>query len=74
VPVTVAWGDDEQLLPAKARRQDELPPHTKAVALSGCGHIPFWDDREQVARVILETTSFAASRDAPVARGTSAPV
>jgi pimeloyl-ACP methyl ester carboxylesterase len=56
VPVTVAWGDDEQLLPPKARRQDELPSHTKTVTLSGCGHIPFWDDPDQVARTILDTT------------------
>jgi pimeloyl-ACP methyl ester carboxylesterase len=56
VPVTAAWGDHEQLIPPKARRQDELPPHTKTVTLSGCGHVPFWDDPEQVARTILETT------------------
>jgi pimeloyl-ACP methyl ester carboxylesterase len=59
VPLTVAWGDDEQLIPRKARRQDELPPHTKTVSLSGCGHLPFWDDPEQVARTILETTARA---------------
>jgi pimeloyl-ACP methyl ester carboxylesterase len=57
VPVTVAWGDGERLIPSKARRQDELPPHTKTVTLSGCGHVPFWDDPEQVARTILETVS-----------------
>jgi pimeloyl-ACP methyl ester carboxylesterase len=57
VPVTVAWGDRERLIPAKARRQDELPPHTKTVTLSGCGHLPFWDDPGQVARIILETAS-----------------
>jgi pimeloyl-ACP methyl ester carboxylesterase len=57
VPVTVAWGDDERLIPAKARRRDELPPQTKTVTLCGCGHIPFWDDPAQVARTILDTTS-----------------
>ena len=61
MPVTVAWGDEERLIPAKARRQDELPPDTKTVTLSGCGHVPFWDDPEQLARVILETTSIAAA-------------
>jgi pimeloyl-ACP methyl ester carboxylesterase len=70
VPVTVAWGDGERLIPAKARRQDELPPHTKAVTLSGCGHVPFWDDPEQVARTILETVS----QDAAGVPDTSAPV
>jgi pimeloyl-ACP methyl ester carboxylesterase len=74
VPVTIAWGDDERLLPAKARRQDELPSHTKTVTLVGCGHLPFWDDPEQVANLILETTSLATQCEAPTARGTSAPV
>ncbi len=62
VPVTVAWGDDEQLIPPKARRQDELPSHTKTVTLSGCGHLPFWDDPDQVARTILETTASNPNR------------
>jgi pimeloyl-ACP methyl ester carboxylesterase len=70
VPVTVAWGDGERLIPGKARRQDELPPHTKTVTLSGCGHLPFWDDPEQVARTILETVS----QHAAGVPDTSAPV
>jgi pimeloyl-ACP methyl ester carboxylesterase len=57
VPVTVAWGDDERLIPPSARRPDELPSHTRTVTLSGCGHIPFWDDPEQVAEMILEATA-----------------
>jgi pimeloyl-ACP methyl ester carboxylesterase len=59
VPVTLAWGDAERLIPRKARRQDELPPHTETVTLAGCGHLPFWDDPEHVARTILETTARA---------------
>ena len=70
VPVTVAWGDDERLLPVGARRQDELPSHTKTVTLFGCGHVPFWDDPEQVANLILETTTRATRCES---RGTSAP-
>jgi len=65
VPVTVAWGDAERLLPRKARRQDELPPHTETVTLSGCGHLPFWDDPEQVARTILDTTARATDTARP---------
>jgi pimeloyl-ACP methyl ester carboxylesterase len=65
VPVTVAWGDAEQLLPHKARRQDELPPHTETVTLSGCGHLPFWDDPEQLARTILKTTAPATDTAQP---------
>ena len=74
VPVTVAWGDDEQLIPPKARRQDELPPHTTTVTLAGCGHVPFWDDPEQVAQMILKATSYAPSLETTPAPGRSAPV
>jgi pimeloyl-ACP methyl ester carboxylesterase len=59
VPVTVAWGDEEKLVPASARRRDELPPHTKSVTLTGCGHVPFWDDPDQVTDTILTTTGSA---------------
>jgi pimeloyl-ACP methyl ester carboxylesterase len=54
VPVTVAWGDRERLIPAKARLLDELPPQTRLVTLPDCGHSPMWDDPELVARTILE--------------------
>ncbi len=54
VPVTVAWGDRERLIPVKARRRDELPTHTNFVTLPNCGHSPMWDDPELVARTILD--------------------
>jgi pimeloyl-ACP methyl ester carboxylesterase len=55
-PVTVAWGDKDRLLiysrqSARARR---LLPDARHVTLHGCGHVPTWDDPEQVARVLLE--------------------
>ena len=56
VPVTVAWGDKERLIPPKARRRDELPAHTNYVTLPNCGHSPMWDDPELVSRTILEGT------------------
>ena len=59
VPVTVAWGDEEKLIPGSARRDDELPAHTKTVTLAGCGHVPFWDDPDEVIRTILATTAGA---------------
>jgi pimeloyl-ACP methyl ester carboxylesterase len=31
-------------------------PDARHVTLTGCGHVPTWDDPEAVARVILETT------------------
>lgn len=56
VPVTVAWGDKERLIPAKARLRDELPVHTNFVTLADCGHSPMWDNPELVARTIIEAT------------------
>jgi pimeloyl-ACP methyl ester carboxylesterase len=57
VPVTVAWGEREHLIPRKARRREELPPQTRFVDLPGCGHVPMWDDPDLVARTILEGTT-----------------
>jgi pimeloyl-ACP methyl ester carboxylesterase len=42
---------------AKMRR---LLPDAEYVALEGLGHLPMWDDPEQVARTILEVTAPAA--------------
>ena len=58
-PVTVAWGDKDRLLiysrqSARARR---LLPDARHVTLRGCGHVPTWDDPEQVARVLLEASA-----------------
>ncbi len=59
VPVTVAWCEEEKLIPDSARRDDELPAHARTVTLTGCGHVPFWDDPDQVTRTILTTTGAA---------------
>lgn len=53
-PVTIAWGEDERLIPRKARLLDELPRQTRVVTLPGCGHIPMWDDPELVANTIVD--------------------
>jgi pimeloyl-ACP methyl ester carboxylesterase len=54
VPVTIAFGERERLIPPRARRGDELPSATRWVTLPGCGHVPTWDDPELVAATILE--------------------
>ena len=62
VPVTVAFGSRELLLPKRGgRRRDELPPHTRWVELPGCGHVPTWDDPALVSQTILQTTDQAAA-------------
>jgi pimeloyl-ACP methyl ester carboxylesterase len=54
VPVTVAWGEKEGLIPAKARRRDELPDHASLITLPGCGHLAMWDDPQLIAATILD--------------------
>jgi pimeloyl-ACP methyl ester carboxylesterase len=54
VPVTIAWGTrDALLLPRQARRAQRLMPWARHVSLPGCGHVPFHDDPETVAAVLL---------------------
>jgi pimeloyl-ACP methyl ester carboxylesterase len=58
VPVTIAWGDkDRVLLPRQALRAARLIPRARMVTLRDCGHVPTFDDPEQVARVILEASA-----------------
>jgi pimeloyl-ACP methyl ester carboxylesterase len=57
-PVTIAWAQhDRLLLPRQAERARRAVPGARHVTLSGCGHVPTWDDPEQVARVLLEGSS-----------------
>ncbi len=55
VPTTIGWGErDRLLLPRQAPRAHRAVHGSKLVMLTGCGHVPTWDDPDQVARVILE--------------------
>lgn len=57
VPVTVAFGSrDRVLLPGVARRRGELPDQTRWVELSGCGHVPMFDDPRAVVELLLAST------------------
>jgi pimeloyl-ACP methyl ester carboxylesterase len=53
VPVTVAWAELDRLV----RRPRETAPGWRTLVLRDCGHIPTWDDPEQVARVLLAASS-----------------
>jgi pimeloyl-ACP methyl ester carboxylesterase len=53
VPVTLAWAERDRLV---TRPKGELPG-VRSLVLHGCGHVPTWDDPEQVARVLLEGSS-----------------
>jgi pimeloyl-ACP methyl ester carboxylesterase len=56
VPLTIAWGRRDVLLPywSQARRARRALPWARHVTLPGCGHVPFYDDRELCTRVVLE--------------------
>jgi pimeloyl-ACP methyl ester carboxylesterase len=56
-PLTIAWGDrDALLLYRQSRRARRLLPWARHVTLRGCGHVPFHDDPQQVADVLLAGT------------------
>ena len=58
-PTTIAWGDRDRLLIYSRQfpRTRRLLPEARHVTLHGCGHVPMWDDPEQVARTILDASS-----------------
>jgi pimeloyl-ACP methyl ester carboxylesterase len=57
VPVTVAWGAKDRLLPPRqARRAARMLPRARVLLMAGCGHTPMYDDPEQVVRVIVDGT------------------
>jgi len=41
----------------QSARAQRLLPGARHVVLTGCGHVPTWDDPEQVARVLLDASA-----------------
>jgi pimeloyl-ACP methyl ester carboxylesterase len=70
-PVTVAFGSRDLLLRHPARRLDQLPPHTQAEVLPGCGHVPIADDPAAVAALITQTAARAVQNTAPAVQNTA---
>jgi pimeloyl-ACP methyl ester carboxylesterase len=56
VPVTLAWPDHDRLI----ARPAQLPARIRNVVLRDCGHLPMWDDPEQVADVLIAGSEGAA--------------
>jgi pimeloyl-ACP methyl ester carboxylesterase len=55
VPTTIAWAQHDLLLiPRQRHRARRRLPDARHVLLEGCGHLPFWDDPQRVAEVVLE--------------------
>ena len=56
VPVTLAWGELDRLVTPPRR----VPPGWRSYVLRGCGHVPTWDDPEQVAGLILQASAWTS--------------
>jgi pimeloyl-ACP methyl ester carboxylesterase len=54
VPVTIAWGEHDRLLPRRQAVRAARWSGQRVKLLKGCGHVPMSDDPELVARVLLE--------------------
>lgn len=56
IPVTIAWGNRDALLTylTQSARAKELLPGARHVTLPDCGHVPFNDDPERCAAVLLD--------------------
>jgi pimeloyl-ACP methyl ester carboxylesterase len=63
LPVTIAWGTKDRILPPKnARVARQRLPQARLIPLRGCGHVPMSDDPELVAKILLDGSSRAVSR------------
>jgi pimeloyl-ACP methyl ester carboxylesterase len=63
-PVTIAFGSrDRVLLPGVARRRDQLPDHTRWVTLTGCGHVPMFDNPPAVTALLLAASNPDTARE-----------
>jgi pimeloyl-ACP methyl ester carboxylesterase len=53
---TIAWAEHDRLLLAgrQAPRARRWLPEARHVTLRGCGHVPMWDDPEQVAQAVRD--------------------
>jgi pimeloyl-ACP methyl ester carboxylesterase len=57
-PVTLAWGEHDRLV----RPPRHPPASARTVTLTGCGHVPTWDDPAKVVELIRSATRSLALR------------
>ena len=57
VPVTVAFGDRDFILPKRSRSRAELPGHTRWIEKRGWGHVPMWAYPIAVSELIMQVTA-----------------
>ncbi|MCT9935007.1 alpha/beta fold hydrolase [Planotetraspora sp. A-T 1434] len=56
VPITIAWGEHDRLLPRRQAVRAARWAQQRVTLLPGCGHVPMSDDPALVAKVILDST------------------
>jgi pimeloyl-ACP methyl ester carboxylesterase len=56
VPVRVAFGDRDWILPKGSQSRQALPAHTTRIRRPRWGHVPMWIDPVGVSQLILEGT------------------
>ena len=61
VPVSIAWGGRDRLMPPKRRSRDGLPAHAHWFEVPDCGHVMAWDAPNLVAGTVLR--ELVASED-----------
>lgn len=54
IPLTIAYGSLDAIIPPWARRRNLLPAHAQWITAPGWGHVPMWQDPEGVADLILD--------------------
>jgi pimeloyl-ACP methyl ester carboxylesterase len=54
VPLTVAFGERDWILPKGSQRREALPIHTRWIKMRSWGHVPMWIDPTGVAQLILD--------------------
>jgi pimeloyl-ACP methyl ester carboxylesterase len=65
VPVTVAWGRRDLILPVyQARRVRRVFPQARILILPGIGHVPMTDDPNLISTILLGGSA-ACSSDSP---------
>ena len=56
VPVVIAFGDRDRIIPASAgRERDHSPVHARWITLARCGHVPMWDVPDETVALIRST-------------------
>lgn len=53
VPTVIAWAEQDRLLPpSQLEHALQVVPNARGEVLKGCGHVPTYDDPEQIAKLI----------------------